>query len=153
MIQSLFAFVGRALLSIIFITSAIHKLFNWQDTLNTVTQATNNWLALSVGHAVMQDLIEWAIPHITLLLMVAVVFELLGGLLVFLGIWTRLGAVLLIVFMISATLLFHHFWQLQGVDREMQMIHFMKNVSITGGLLFLLAVGKCGHCAPPRGQD
>ena len=153
MIQSFVAFVGRALLSIIFISSALHKIFDWQNTLQTVTQGMTDWLALSVGTGGMQSLIEMAMPHVSLLLTIAVIFELLGGLFVFLGLWTRLGALLLILFLIPTTLLFHHFWQLQGPDREVQMINFMKNVSIAGGLLFLLAVGKCGHCAPSRSKN
>ena len=39
-------------------------------------------------------------------------------------------------------LLFHHFWLLQDPDRQPEMIEFMKNASILGGLLILLAYGK-----------
>ncbi|MBS0603750.1 MAG: DoxX family protein [Verrucomicrobia bacterium] len=146
-IQSLVAFIGRALLSIIFIASAIHKIADWQGTLQYLVQALTDWLALSAGNAMIQNGVEWALSNASLLLTLAVVFELIGGLLVFLGLWTRLGALLLILFLIPATLVFHHFWQLQGADRQMQMINFMKNVSITGGLLFLLAVGKGRKCS------
>ena len=153
MIQSLIAFLGRALLSIIFIASAVQKIFDWDGTMQTVTMAMTDWLALNVGGGMIQRLIELAMPHIPLLLTVAIIFELLGGLCVFLGLWTRLGALLLIVFLISTTLLFHHFWQLQGPDRQVQMINFMKNVSIADGLLFVLAVGKCGQCASPSVKE
>jgi putative oxidoreductase len=153
MIQSFVAFVGRALLSIIFISSALHKIFDWRNTLTLVTQTTTDWLALNVGTGTLQNLIEMSMSHIPLLLTLAVIFELLGGLLVFFGLWTRLGALLLILFLIPTTLLFHHFWQLKEPERELQMINFMKNVSIAGGLLFLLAVGKCGRSTSPRAPE
>jgi len=148
MIQSLVAFLGRALLSIIFISAAIHKFADWQGTMQYFSQGLIDYLALSVGNNFVQGVLEWAIANASMLLMAGVIFELVGGLLVFFGLWPRLGALLLILFMVPATLLFHHFWLLQDPDRQMQMVNFMKNVSITGGLLLVLAVGKGGR--PPK---
>ena len=142
MFQSLIGFLGRALLSIIFISSAVNKIFDWQNTLQYFTQTMTDWLALSVGSDLLQHSIEWGLVNATLLLIVATIFELAGGLMVFLGLWTRLGALLLFLFMIPVTLVFHHFWQLQGPDRMLQMMMFMKNVSIIGGLLIVLAYGR-----------
>lgn len=140
--QSLIGFFGRALLSIIFILSATHKIFFWQETMQFFTQALTDWLALSVGSEFLQHFLEWGLANATLLLGVAAIFELVGGLMVFLGLWTRLGALLLFLFMIPTTLVFHHFWQLQGPDRMLQMTMFMKNVSIAGGLLIVMAYGR-----------
>ena len=145
-LRSLIGFLGRALLSIIFISSAIHQLFDWQESELYLTQGLTDWLALSIGFDSLQHFLEWGLANATLLLAVAVIFQLVGGLMVFLGLWVRLGALLLFLFMIPTTLLFHHFWQLQGPDRMMQMIMFMKNVSISGGLLVLLAYGKGCKC-------
>ncbi len=141
-IQSLIAFLGRALLSIIFIASGVNKILIWQSTEQCFTQALTSWLAVSVGNPTLQNAIEFGLANAFLLLVIAVVFEIVGGLLVFLSLWVRFGAFLLILFLIPTTMTFHHFWELQGVDREMQMIHFMKNVSILGGLLVVLALGK-----------
>ncbi len=152
MIQSLVAFLGRALLSIIFIASACGKIFDWNGTVLYFNQGLTDWLALSVGNNFLQQTLEWSLAHSSTLLLAGVVFELLGGLMVFLGIWTRVGALLLILFLVPTTLVFHHFWQLSGADHQMQMIQFMKNVSICGGLLYLLAMGKgvrCRDAAPP----
>ena len=140
--QSLIGFLGRALLSIIFILSAAHQIFFWQETLQFFTQAMTNWLALSVGSEFLQHFLEWGLANVTLLLGVAVIFELVGGLMVFLGLWPRLGALLLFLFMIPTTLVFHDFWQLQGPDRMLQMTMFIKNVSIAGGLLIVMAYGR-----------
>lgn len=146
LIQSIVAFLGRALLSFIFISSAVHKIIDWQPTVQFFTQSLTDLLAISVGHQLLQSLTEWSLVNATMLLMAGVVFELVGGLLVFLGLWVRLGALLLILFLIPTTFIFHHFWLLQGADAQLQMINFMKNLSIFGGLLFVLAMGKGVKC-------
>ncbi len=58
-----------------------------------------------------------------------------------LGFKARVGAVLLIIFLIPATLIFHNFWAFEGMERQMQMIMFMKNLAILGGLLLVLGLG------------
>ncbi len=147
MIQSLVAFLGRALLSIIFISAAIHQFADWQATLQFFNQALTDWLAISIGSNFIQSALEWGIANASTLLMAGVLIELLGGLMVFLGLWVRLGALLLIVFLIPTTLIFHHFWLLQEPERHDQMINFMKNLSIGGGLIYLLAMGKGRKCS------
>ncbi|MGC1878119.1 MAG: DoxX family protein [Rhabdochlamydiaceae bacterium] len=144
--KSLIAFLGRALLSIIFISSGINIILDWQNTHQFFIQNLSDWLALNVGNATLQSAIEFGMAHGSLLLLLGVIFQIVGGLLVFLGLWVRLGAFLLIIFLILATPTFHHFWQIQEPDRQMQMINFMKNVSIMGGLFILLALGKGSKC-------
>jgi putative oxidoreductase len=146
LIQSLVGFLGRALLSIIFISSAANKIFDWQGAEQYFIQALTDWLAMSIGNSTLQNGIEFALAHIFELLLLATVFELIGGLLVFLGLWVRFGALLLILFLVPSTFVFHHFWELQGLERSTQMINFMKNTSILGGLLIILALGKGNKC-------
>jgi putative oxidoreductase len=144
--KSLIAFLGRALLSIIFISSGINTILDWQNTQQFFNQNLTDWLALNVGNPTLQSGIEFGIAHGSLLLLLGVIFELVGGLMVFLGLWVRFGAFLLIIFLILVTPTFHHFWQIQEPERQMQMINFMKNVSILGGLFILLALGKGSKC-------
>ncbi len=142
LIQSLVAFVGRALLSLIFIASGIHKILDWQGTMQYFTQGLTDWLAITLGNPALQSWIEFGLNHAQLVLLIAVLLEVIGGLLVFLGMWVRLGALMLIFFIVPVSFAMHHFWQLQEPERQMQMINFMKNVSILGGLFIVLACGK-----------
>ena len=48
----------------------------------------------------------------------ATLFQLLGGLLVLLGIKEKLGATLLILFLIPVTVLMHSFWMVEGAERQ-----------------------------------
>lgn len=81
------------------------------------------------------------LPYAEPLAMFVGIAEILGALSIALGALTRLGAIGLIVFMIPATLLFHNFWAFEGDAQRLQMIQFLKNLSLTGGLLLLVSHG------------
>ena len=58
-----------------------------------------------------------------------------AGALFGLGRLPRLCALLLTGSMVPTTLAGHRFWELQGKERQMQLIHFLKNLGLLGGLL------------------
>jgi putative oxidoreductase len=66
----------------------------------------------------------------------AIVFELLGSITVILGYFTRFGTLLILIFLIPTTLVFH-----TNFADPMQKIQLMKNMSMFGGCLVLLAAG------------
>jgi putative oxidoreductase len=113
--------LGRFLLSLIFVASAAGKLTDWQGT--TQIMAAKN------------------VPVIDVLLSIAIVLEIVGGLMVLLGLNARWGAVVLLVFLIPVTVIMHNFWALPEAEQREQMINFMKNISIMGGLLMVVALG------------
>lgn len=78
-------------------------------------------------------------PH--LMLIGGIVFLIAGGLFVAAGYQTRLGAGLLLAFLVLATYYFHDFWNFEGEEQQQQMIQFMKNLSLMGSMLFLIANG------------
>ena len=67
--------------------------------------------------------------------------EFVGGLAIVFGLMTRYAAVLMILFVIVATLISHRFWALQGAERRPQAVQFAKNAAIVGGFLFVFATG------------
>jgi putative oxidoreductase len=73
--------------------------------------------------------------------LVAGLVELVGGLMVVVGYRARLVALVLIVFTVAATALYHDFWAMTGPSRSLNLIMALKNLSMCGGLLFLAAVG------------
>ena len=77
-----------------------------------------------------------------LILFGAIGLILIGSLSLAAGAWTRMGAAFLAIFLAAATFYFHDFWTFANpVDREAQVIHFMKNLAICGGLFGLMAFG------------
>jgi putative oxidoreductase len=81
------------------------------------------------------------IPLPRLMLAGAIVFLIAGSLAVIAGYKARIGAGLLFVFLILATYFFHDFWNFEGQEQQMQMIQFMKNLSLMGTMVFLMANG------------
>lgn len=151
-IQIIVATLGRICLSAIFILSSVQKFLNWHETEQAVITKINDLLHLLQGQEGLHGLVSAALPWSKELLVCAAAFELVGGLLVFSGYRVRFGAALLILFIIPTTFLFHHYWLLQGGDREIQMIMFLKNLSILGGLLVVLGMGagRMGEISTPK---
>ena len=76
------------------------------------------------------------LPLPSLALPVAVLVELGGGLLLVAGLRARIVATVLALFALATAVSFH-----SNFSDQNQMIHFLKNVMITGGLLQIVAFG------------
>ena len=120
-IESGLILCARILLSLIFLLSGFGKIGDWSGT---------------ASYMAAKGMV--AVPFF---LIMAILFELGGGLSVLLGFKARWGAVALIVFLIPATLIFHNFWAFTGAEQRMQMINFLKNLAIMGGLLLVALRG------------
>lgn len=122
-LQGIFSVAGRIALTAIFISAALgNKIPNFNGV---------------VGYMEAHN-----VPSPRLLLPGAIVFLLVGGASVVLGYRARLGALLLLLFLIPTTYYFHDFWNLSGGEAEAQTIHFMKNLSMMGAMLFIIANGS-----------
>jgi putative oxidoreductase len=82
------------------------------------------------------------VPAPELLLVGAIVFLVVGSVSVIVGYKARVGAALLLTFLVLASYYFHPFWRLEGQAQQEQMIHFMKNLSMMGAMLFVVANGS-----------
>ena len=112
---------GRVLMSFIFLESGYGKITGFAGT-SAFMEAKG-------------------MPLVPLLLTGAIVTEIIGGLSLLLGVKARWGALLLFLFLIPTTLIFHNFWAVPDGERAMQQIQFMKNLTIMGGLLVVVSAG------------
>jgi putative oxidoreductase len=63
-----------------------------------------------------------------------------GGILVLLGLWADLGALILVAFLVPTALLMHAFWRESDPEaRQNEMVQFMKDMSLGGASLMLFA--------------
>jgi putative oxidoreductase len=109
--------LGRIFVVLIFLQSGIGKVENFQGTA--------------------QFMASHGIASYTNFFLVGAIFcELVGSITLILGYYARFGAMVLLIFLIPTTIIFH-----TNFADQNQMIHFMKNVSMFGGLLVLLSVG------------
>ena len=70
------------------------------------------------------------------------VLAVLGGLSILLGYRAKLGASLIVLFLIPVTLMMHKFWTIPDpMLAQIQMVMFMKNVSMLGGALLITQFG------------
>ena len=76
------------------------------------------------------------LPLANILLFFTIVFQLLGGLSLLLGYQVKLGSILLIVFLIPATLVFHN-----PIPNPDEINNFLKNIGLIGGLLMTIYTG------------
>jgi putative oxidoreductase len=106
--------LGRVLMAVMFIQSGIEKIFGYSGA--------------------EQYMEAHGVP--SLLLPLVIIVEAGGGLCVLLGLFTRWAVIALGGFCLLAAILFHY----QPSD-TMQMINFMKNITIAGGFLVLAGAG------------
>ena len=112
---------GRILLSLMFIVSGWGKIAGFAGT---------------AGYMASKGM-----PFAELLLPAAIAIELGGGLMLLFGWKARLAAAAIFLFIIPTTLIFHNFWAADAAHAQNQMIHFMKNLTIMGGMLYVMAFG------------
>jgi putative oxidoreductase len=90
-------------------------------------------VAMAAAHGV--PLASVAVP-------VSGILALVGGLSVLLGLRTRIGAWLLVVFLVPVTLMMHAFWTVSDpAAHQLQMVMFLKNLGLLGGALLLAYFG------------
>jgi putative oxidoreductase len=74
------------------------------------------------------------------LMLVARTIEIVGGFGLMFGIYPRIAAIAVICFLVPATLVAHDFWRAVGTPVYVsQLLQFLKNTAMTGGLLLIAA--------------
>ena len=82
------------------------------------------------------------VPFASLAVPASGLLALAGGLSILLGYRARIGAWLLVIFLIPVTFAMHNFWAVKDpMMAQMQMAMFMKNVSMLGGALLISQFG------------
>ncbi len=104
------------------------------------------FVASIVGHFSSAEISEAAahgVPLATILVPLAGIIALVGGVSVMLGYRARFGALLLLVFLVPVTLVMHKFWGLPDPQMAMlQKINFMKNAALAGTCLLIMYHGS-----------
>jgi putative oxidoreductase len=113
--------VGRVLLAAIFLVAGVRKLLG--------VAGTAAYFA------------KLGFPAAEVFAWIAIVIEIGAGLMLLVGWRTRIAAWALILFVAVATAMAHRFWEFDAAQQVNQMNHFLKNLAIIGGLLF---VASCG---------
>lgn len=114
------------------------------------------FLTAGFGHFAPQTIgfaAEQGVPLAGLLVPASGVLALAGGLSVLLGYRARLGAWLLVLFLVPVTIMMHPFWAIEDpMTAQMQQGMFMKNVSMLGAALLITRFGAGPVSLDARGR-
>jgi uncharacterized membrane protein YphA (DoxX/SURF4 family) len=113
------ATIARYLIAFFFVASGAGKIFAFRQS---------STILASIGF-----------PAPTFFLTAFIAVEVAGGLGLFLNLWTSDVAVMLIVFLIFATITVHARFVRDPVAGTDQIVHMIKNIAIIGGLFNLIA--------------
>lgn len=130
--SSFFAFFARIFLAVLFVMSGWAKLNGFEDTVGYV--ASNG------------------LPVPQLFAALTILVELGGGILLILGLFSRLAAFIMAGFVLLTIVLVHHFWTMADAEAAANQLTAMKNLAIAGGLLMVTAFGP-GAWAVGPGRD
>ncbi len=122
--SSLLFFLGRILFVSFFV-------------LNGIGHITRRKMLTGYAHSL-------GVPAAGFLVPVAGILVLTGSVLIGLGFWPDLGAVLLVIFLVPVTLWAHPFWKMEGQQRQSQALNFWRNVSLTGVAIMIFSLTLLG---------
>lgn len=125
--DGVFPLLARLLVSVIFVTSAISKIFGWSGNVEFIASKH-----LPIGGAM-----------VSVLLAGALIVELFGSVCLVSGFQARIAAATMAIYMIPVTLFFHDFMS----------VNFQKNLGIIGGLLMIAVCGPGSFAFGGRRQS
>jgi putative oxidoreductase len=128
--QNAFALIGRALIALLFIPSGWAKIGGFAGT---------------VGYIASQGV---PLPEVAAAIAIAV--ELGLGILLLVGFKTRWTALLMALFIICITIVFHNYWAVEAAQVMAQKMNFYKNMAIAGGALAFAAFGAGDYSVDGR---
>lgn len=114
--KSWYKLIGRVLLGLVFLLAG--------------------WMKLTGFSALVSQLAQTGFPLPVLSAVLAVIFEFGGALMLITGFHARIAAWMLIVFTAISTVVYH-----DPMSNQIQMMMFMKNIAIIGGLLYVVVAG------------
>ena len=111
---NLIDFLGRLLISALFLLSAYNKIFSIDGTMS--------WME------------GFGVPGF--LLYAVIVIEIILPLFVIVGYKARIAAALLAIFCVATAFIFH-----LDFSNQIQLVSFLKNIGLAGGFLFIVVNG------------
>jgi putative oxidoreductase len=129
--------VSKDVEAISFWPGAVVVLGRFLFVLIFVMAGANHFSKQTIGYAASQG-----VPLAAILVPLSGVLAIVGGLSILLGYRSKLGAWLMVLFLIPVTSMMHKFWTLADpMMAQIQMVLFMKNVSMLGGALLISHFG------------
>ncbi len=140
-IRTFFMLIARFFISLVFLAGAVNTILHWHESEGALHSILCEWQSNMSFFDGVHSCWSFLIPLTPLLLLLSTLMQLLGSLFILLGVKEKLGAWLLALFLVPTTIIMHQFWFVDGMMREQQLSHFLKNLAILGGLIILILQG------------
>lgn len=121
-LENHFPLGARLLIAPIFLASGVLKMTNWEFFLG-YTESTG-------------------LPFASVALGVSVVVELVAGTMLIVGYRSRLASLVLALYLVPTTFVFHQFWAVEPAQFSTELLNFAKNLAVVGGLVSVVGVGS-----------
>jgi putative oxidoreductase len=127
--------LGRIFLSLLFVVAGVQKLMDISEITKILTD---------INVPIPEQIVPYlqGTPKYQALGYLVAGVEILGGLMVLVGLKARWGAAMLLILTALTIAFVHHFWDMSGAAFKTNMMEALKNLSIIGGLLLVVAVGS-----------
>ncbi len=113
-----------------------------------VMAGPNHFSSQTIAYAALQG-----VPLASIAVPFSGVLAILGGLSILVGYRARIGAWLIVLFLLAVTPTMHNFWAVSDpMMHQMQMIMFMKNLAMLGGALLITQFGAGAWSLDARGK-
>ncbi|HEX6958456.1 MAG TPA: DoxX family protein [Ferrovibrio sp.] len=123
--------IGRILIALLYIKSGWGKLTGFEGIVKYIASA--------------------GLPMPSVGAVIAILVELPVAIALVVGFKARYAALIMAVFTLAAAILFHNYWTMTDAAKAYaNMLNFYKNLSITGGLLFIAAFGPGAYSVDGR---
>ena len=113
--------LGRLLIAALFLPAGLSKITGFEGTVGYIG---------SMG-----------LPAPALGAVIAIAVEVLGGWALIVGWQTRIASLVLALFTLAASVIFHAYWAAPAEQAFVVQLLFFKNIAVIGGLLILAAQG------------
>jgi putative oxidoreductase len=110
--------IGRAFIGALFLISGAFKIMGFAGIAGYMAGA--------------------GLPMVNVLLVITIAIEIGAGLSLVTGWKAFYGAIVLAIFLIPTTLIFHAFWSADAANFSNQITNFLKNLAIFGGMLMVI---------------
>ncbi|MBK8699672.1 MAG: DoxX family protein [Saprospiraceae bacterium] len=114
--------LGRICIALIFVYEALDTTLFFNNTKRTMAEYGITWKP-------------------DLLLYIVIVFLVVGAIMVLIGYYANIGALLLLSYWLPFTLIVYSFWNDPQPLQRLNALYFMRNLAVCGGLLLLMANG------------
>lgn len=65
-----------------------------------------------------------------------------GAVAILVGVYPVVGALAVLAFLLGVTPVMHDFWNAEGMDRQNERFHFLKNMGLAAGAVVFLAISS-----------